>query len=681
MRRQRRLILGVAAATVFLVLLLALAHPPRYEARTLILVEAAERSPLAMAGAADPPQDDGGRIDGEVEMLRAPATAGLVIADLGLADPVFAPRRTVVDLFRPFGTRVAADSPEQAEQRARDRLEADVFILRKGATRLIEISARADEAAAAARLANAFAAAHLEMRLAARVGALEAGQRAFDRAAEAAASALSRVEAGLDAFVEKAVRSLPDPAARSRFEMMLAEIDDAEAARTGLGATIAATADLAGRRDWSGLAARISSARLSSLVAERIDLLNRLSAARGTVDLRLRLAALERQLDTEYRAAAADLRLRLETRRSEEEALRARLAEAFEASALTPPLLQRFFELRQAAASNRDLYARALAGSTAFAVERAAQLPESRIVSPALVPGRPASPDLPLVLALSGLGALALGIGAAVLRERHAGGFVDADAEGLDAPVIALLPETAGFTGEALGAAFGGPEMVFGEAVRRLRAALEGGRRVGMRSGRGRVVLVTSAEHEEGKSLVALALGRAFARAGRAALLVDGDFRRPALHRLVGLAPRRGLADHLSGADPEASTAMRATDPASPLRLVLGSAGRRAASEALAESPRLAGLIEESRSAADFVLLDSSPVLAAVDPCRLAAEADLVLLVLRCGRTSRPSARAALAALGRSAPETPVLVVLNRAERGLGRFLPLCIGESRKRAI
>ena len=58
-----------------------------------------------------------------------------------------------------------------------------------------------------------------------------------------------------------------------------------------------------------------------------------------------------------------------------------------------------------------------------------------------------------------------------------------------------------------------------------------------------RVVMVTSAQPSEGKTTLATHLASSLARAGRKTVLMDCDFRRPALHRLFGLAVTNGLAE------------------------------------------------------------------------------------------------------------------------------------------
>ncbi len=66
--------------------------------------------------------------------------------------------------------------------------------------------------------------------------------------------------------------------------------------------------------------------------------------------------------------------------------------------------------------------------------------------------------------------------------------------------------------------------------------------------GRGRAILaVVSPGRRDGRSRVAADLARELARMGEPTLLIDADFRSPALHRAFGLANRAGLADFLEG--------------------------------------------------------------------------------------------------------------------------------------
>src|SRR5438105_6684550 len=62
-----------------------------------------------------------------------------------------------------------------------------------------------------------------------------------------------------------------------------------------------------------------------------------------------------------------------------------------------------------------------------------------------------------------------------------------------------------------------------------------------------KVFLITSARPQEGKSLVAAKLANSYAALGSRLLLVDGDFRRPSVHRMYDLPNNTGLTELLRG--------------------------------------------------------------------------------------------------------------------------------------
>src|SRR5205823_14645719 len=84
------------------------------------------------------------------------------------------------------------------------------------------------------------------------------------------------------------------------------------------------------------------------------------------------------------------------------------------------------------------------------------------------------------------------------------------------------------------------------EAYRILRTNIDFAR-VGQK---GKVLLVTSANEQEGKSTTALNLAIIIGQSGRRVVVVDADLRRPSLHRAVGLSNEIGLTNLLLDEDP-----------------------------------------------------------------------------------------------------------------------------------
>jgi capsular exopolysaccharide synthesis family protein len=155
-----------------------------------------------------------------------------------------------------------------------------------------------------------------------------------------------------------------------------------------------------------------------------------------------------------------------------------------------------------------------------------------------------------------------------------------------------------------------------------------------------RVLAVTSAGRREGRTTTAANLALTAAQDGRPTVLVEADLRRPSLSRLLGLAPRAGIADILAGRAELAQATVRL----GPLAVVVAGEGRDAG--ALLRGPAAASLLDQLRAAYELVVLDAPPALAFADGDRLSGDADAALLVVRAGATPRQVVRLALDALG-----------------------------------
>lgn len=170
---------------------------------------------------------------------------------------------------------------------------------------------------------------------------------------------------------------------------------------------------------------------------------------------------------------------------------------------------------------------------------------------------------------------------------------------------------------------------------------------------------VTSAAPGDGKSLIAANLALSFAEAGLKTVLVDGDTRRGALHRLYGLKPAGGLTEYLQGGIDERQ-AVRATTH--PNLFFVSSGSRHARSPELLTSSRLQRFVQQLSDAYDVVIVDTPPLAAGIDAYAISAVAGRVLMVLRMGQTERRLAAAKLATLDRL-PVEVVGAVLNAVPR------------------
>lgn len=138
-----------------------------------------------------------------------------------------------------------------------------------------------------------------------------------------------------------------------------------------------------------------------------------------------------------------------------------------------------------------------------------------------------------------------------------------------------------------------------------------------------RVLLVTSALAREGKTTLAGQLAVSVARAGRKVVLVDGDLRRPRLHRVFQRPLSPGLSELARGQVEEGEIVL-ATEVEN-LYLVPAGHCDSEALEAVSQG-RLDGFLRALREQFDLVLVDSSPVLTTADALVLAHITDSVVL-------------------------------------------------------
>jgi len=174
-----------------------------------------------------------------------------------------------------------------------------------------------------------------------------------------------------------------------------------------------------------------------------------------------------------------------------------------------------------------------------------------------------------------------------------------------------------------------------------------------------RSVLMTSASPSEGKSTVAAHLAATHAGQGRRTLLIDGDLRRPSVHRLFQAPNSVGLSNVLLEQISWRDALIRLGEPKGLDLLPAGPSTRRA-SDLIGAG--LAEVIEEATREYDLVVLDAPPLLGFAEPLQMATAVDGVIVVARAGDTSRKALSSVVTTLARLRANL-VGVVLNEVHR------------------
>jgi capsular exopolysaccharide synthesis family protein len=145
----------------------------------------------------------------------------------------------------------------------------------------------------------------------------------------------------------------------------------------------------------------------------------------------------------------------------------------------------------------------------------------------------------------------------------------------------------------------------------------------GPRAAETKTLLVTSAMSGEGKTSLTTHLAVSLAGAGRRVLLIDADMRRPAVHKVLGVSSKPGLAELLVATAKLEEVTVTTKVPG--LHLVPAGTYSREAAHALS-TERWANVLGEAAIGYDFVLVDSPPILPVADALAIAKNVDGVLI-------------------------------------------------------
>ena len=366
--------------------------------------------------------------------------------------------------------------------------------------------------------------------------------------------------------------------------------------------------------------------------------------------LNSQLKEIDRQVQTEINKAVDHLRGEYEAALQRETMLRGSFekqkqeANKLNESAIEYSLLKRDVE------SNRTLYEGLLEKLKEAGVTAGLRSNNFRIINAARVPTAPSEPNIPRNLAFAlVLGAIS-GVGLAFLLENMDNTVrTPEQAQAISAlPSLGMIPlgskstnRGPGGTRLALTSSKEAVEMVtqvrpqsqMAESYRALRTSL-------LLSNLGappKVVMVTSARPQEGKTTTSINTAIVLAQKGTRVLLVDADLRRPSVHKTLGMGPRSGLSNVLTGSATLQQTVV--TSPVLPNLFVLPAGSPPPNPAELLASSNMRDLLAELREQYDHIVIDTPPTLSVTDAVVLSPRADATILVIRSGQTTKQALR------------------------------------------
>ena len=363
------------------------------------------------------------------------------------------------------------------------------------------------------------------------------------------------------------------------------------------------------------------------------------------------LKEIDRQLQTETNKAVDHLKgqylaaLQRETMLREAFEKQKQEANKLNESAIEYSILKRDLD------SNRTLYEGLLEKLKEAGVTAGLRSNNFRVINPARVPTAPSEPNIPRNLAFALVLGIISAIGMAFIMENMDNTVrTPEQAQALSAlPSLGMIPlgskSASGGTGKRLALTAAKevfetvtqvrPRSQMAESYRALRTSL-------LLSNLGappKVIMVTSARPQEGKTTTSINTAIVLAQKGVRVLLVDADLRRPSIHKALGMGPRSGLSNVLTG-----SATLEQTITTSPIlpNLFIMPAGTPPPNPAeLLASSNMKDLVAELRGLYDHIVIDTPPTLSVTDAVVLSPCADATILVIRSGQTTKQALRRA----------------------------------------
>ncbi|MFZ1415126.1 MAG: P-loop NTPase [Defluviicoccus sp.] len=671
MWRRRGLVLGFVAAGLVLALVALMLIRPLYQAESVVqldlrTVELGELKPVFLSPLADQPNV---RLRSEVDLIRSAAIARDVVAHLDLAaDPEFNPflgaRVVSFDGLSRFLHRlqslrraesgqatagVDSPNPQQVEAAVVKAVLRRLEVENDGKSYTIFIRFASADAAKAATIANAFAQRYLEQQVQANTRTSQDVSEWLRRQLFSAREQVREAEAAIQAY--RTEHGLVGPAgtdlgdAGSRLSEINRQLADAAAARVALEARVKLVNERAAAGTDGAISEVLASPAIQNLQQAQVALMRQRAEigvlyADGHPALK-RLDAEAREIDRRIRqetqringAITGELRIAVERERrlkTQLENLRASVDDMDRRQA-------RLRELELEAESKRTLF-RSIATShqqtqAMLDINRVS----GRLVAEATVPLYPDSPMPAVVLMIALAGALLAAAVAAARLERDDGFASARDVETLlEVPCLATVPSV-GCSDRRV--SFGRrPQAdhvraLFAEAMRTACTRIL----TLMPSQQPRLLTVTSSLGDEGKSVCAVSLACAFAGLGMKTLVIDADFRRPTVSKLIGSGNGPSLAEALS----EKVSFASALQPAAEKNLyVLGNRRPIENGSGLLASAAIERLMRWAGEAFDIVIVDTPPVMLAADALAFAPLSGAVLYAVHWKKTPKEAVRA-----------------------------------------
>ncbi|MGH6949475.1 MAG: GumC family protein, partial [Vitreimonas sp.] len=578
--RRRWMIMAPAALAVFAVVYAGAALSPRmYTATASISINPGREQVIASDELVTQASADTTQIESEVQIMRSPATMRRVVDALRLdEDPewngALAPPSGLSAVLAPLSRALggaphsqgsAEDEREGLREAIAGALADAISVERRSNSFIVTVSATTKQPQGAQQIANTLVQEYLAAQVEAQFAATERANEFLRRRVGELGEELQTKERETEAFrrsagLSQAAGGVAQPQTAEVQTMLVAaraDLSEKEARLRQVEALIrqGGSADLIAGAANSPLITELRS-RESNLTQQRAELEQRYGPRHPAVqNARNELTNVQERIEAEIGRITTSLRNEVEVARNRLNSLQGNFGAVSGTLSGNDDAVVRYRQLLREVEAARTVHQSYLQRFQEVQGQRSLPMTTATIVSQALQPNVPSSPNMGAALQQALLLGLIFGLGLGLAIE-----FLDNTVSSTDeverkvgVAAIAAVPRLSTAEYRALPTEEQSPALyvverpmsAFAEAFRVMRTSILHGRL----DQPTKVLAVTSALPEEGKTTTSVCLARIAALSGQSVMVVDCDLRRRSLSDVAGLAePEIGLLDVLIGA-------------------------------------------------------------------------------------------------------------------------------------
>jgi succinoglycan biosynthesis transport protein ExoP len=645
---------------------------PIYKATARILIEKETPNVLSFKEVLALDTSDTDYYQTQYTILKSRTLAKQVLQKLGIMDPVLVNQAqgfSIRKLFTGLADLVKSRKPlsEEAKRTAQEQQIIDDFLHNTvtiepiRGSRLVDVSADSTDPDLATRLANTLVDVYIEQNLEAKLSASKDAVNWLAKQLEASQQKVAESEAALQRYKEEhAIISFEDR--QNIITQKLLELNTAvnnarikritiESKYNQIQQYLNSNQDL---EKIDSLSEVINNPLIQKLKVDMSSLETEMSELLKTfrdkhpkvIALHSQIATSRNRINAEVNQIVTSIVSEYELAQAQEKDMTAALEdqkqEAMDLSqkAIEYGVLEREFE------SNKRIYNELLQRTKETSVTEQLETNNIRVVDRAMTPTVPIAPRKKLNIFLAMVVGLVFGTVLAFFFEYLDNSIKTPEdiKQYLDMPFLGFIPKVAA---EATAAHPGAkqsadtivalePRSTASEAYRSLRtnvmfSSLE----------HGPIILVTSAGPTEGKSITVANLGITMAQSGSKTLIIDGDLRKPRMHRIFNIPiTGSGLTDLIANFGTNGTRITVKRTKIENLDILPCGKIPPNPSELLG-SERMKLLLEALAKKYDKILIDSPPVTVVTDPVILSRIAGGVIIIIRAGETRRDVVRRA----------------------------------------